>query len=62
MFDLKITFECPHCKQINEGVAFKEAIEIEQELEYIGSGDYVVTDNKVYVKCSGCKVKTSVEV
>ena len=59
--DIKITFECPACKQINDGVSFNKAIEIETELEYTGSGEYLSAIDTVSIKCSGCKVETEVE-
>ena len=59
--DLKITFECPACKQINEGVSFWKAIDINTELRYIGSGEYLPTVDSVTVTCSGCKAVTEIE-
>ena len=58
--ELKITFECPACKQINESVSFSEVVVIETMTEYIGSGDYLGGVQYVNILCTGCKEETEI--
>ena len=59
--NLKITFECPACKQINEAASFSKAIDIDARLVYIGTGEYVPCVDSVVVICSGCKAVTDID-
>lgn len=59
--DLKISFECPACKQINEEVSFSKAIDIDAGLFYVGSGEHVPCIDSVVVICSGCKAITDID-
>jgi phage FluMu protein Com len=58
--ELKITYECPACKQINEDT-FHNVVQICASQDYIGSGEYVPTVDTVEILCTGCKVLTPVK-
>ncbi len=61
MFNLKITFECPACKQINENAPFSQVVDIETVSEYAGSGSYFGAIRSVSITCTGCKVESEIE-
>lgn len=58
--DLKISFECPACKQIDADVSFSKAIEIDTVSEEFGTGRYGDIE-RVTVTCTGCKAITDID-
>lgn len=58
--ELKISYECPACKQINEA-NFSQVVNIETVTEYGGSGSYFAGVHSVGIICTGCKVETEIE-
>lgn len=60
--NLKISFECPHCKQINDDVSLGSALYIIAAEKYIGTGEYVAVVDAVHIGCTGCQRDIEIEV
>ena len=61
-YDIKISFECPRCKQINDDVSLGKAIDVEVGLQYIGTGEYFPVVEEISLYCSGCKLESLIEM
>jgi len=60
--NLKVRFECPHCRQIDDDIPLGKRLDIVIDNKYIGSGEWIPVVEGVYIDCTGCKKSIDIEL